>query len=243
MRLMVLCAALAFQLHAGMPSAISVKTPYGPMELYGISFERWLACEFKASLSNSTGVAWANLDFKISIDAIDGSGQKASASANVHVERIGGDNVSIARGLCDVPPRFNPVAANAVLMHGQPDPLDVARFERAERQRKNAETKAAADSAARSAALAKLPILNSGSAAAFIGSDRKCAQQFQEALGMDGLEKRKRIAELVSYGCGFLADSPVRVTSGQRDGAFVLITLADGRQQGKSGWIPVAWLR
>ena len=62
--------------------------------------------------------------------------------------------------------------------------------------------------------LAKLPMIVSGGESIFLGSDRKCAEQFQQALAMDGLEKRKRLADLISHGCGFIAASPARVTGG-----------------------------
>lgn len=107
-----------------------------------------------------------------------------------------------------------------------------------------AERKRVADAAAaRAAYLAKLPLMNAGSPLAFLGSDRKCAEQFQQALGMDGLEKRKRIADLISYGCGVTVDSPVRVVAGQQDRDFLVVTVADGKFEGKSGWVPVSWLK
>ena len=109
-----------------------------------------------------------------------------------------------------------------------------------ERARGNA---AEARVAARAAELAKLPLLSSGGTTAFVGADRKCAQQFQEALALDGLEKRKRIADLVTYGCGFIAHSPIRVTTTPQLGEYVLITIADGNQAGRSGWVPVLWVK
>lgn len=96
---------------------------------------------------------------------------------------------------------------------------------------------------ARAARLAKLPWVNSGGLSAFIASDRKCAEQFQQALAMDGLEKRKHLADLLSYGCGFLADSPVHAELLQKDGNYALVKLAEGKQDGRSGWVPVAWMK
>lgn len=108
---------------------------------------------------------------------------------------------------------------------------------------RSAETKRNADlAAARAVGLSRLPLLNSGAQAVFLGSDRKCAQQFQDAVAMEGLEKRKRIADLITYGCGFVAQSPVRVVLLQRDGGFAKVTLGDGKDEGKSGWVPAAWL-
>jgi hypothetical protein len=94
------------------------------------------------------------------------------------------------------------------------------------------------------AALAKLPTLDSRAAVVFLGTDRKCAVQFREAVdSMDGLEKRKRMADLVSYGCGFITGGPVHVKVGGFDANYVLVELAEGTQQGKRGWVPIEWIR
>ena len=71
--------------------------------------------------------------------------------------------------------------------------LALKQAEEAARQRdikvKALAAKKKADAAAQEAArIAKLPRLVSGRAYAFLGSDRKCAEQFQQALTMDGLE-------------------------------------------------------
>ena len=60
---------------------------------------------------------------------------------------------------------------------------------------------------------------------------------------MDGLEKRKRMSDLVAYGCGFLADSPVHVELVQNDSAYALVRLAEGKEDGRNGWVPVAWMK
>jgi hypothetical protein len=91
--------------------------------------------------------------------------------------------------------------------------------------------------------LAKLPVLRAGDATSlFIGSDRRCAEQFQEALSREGLEKRKRIAELVQYGCGFAVAGGVRVSVQQR-GPFSFVLIEEGTDRGKQGWVPEGWLR
>ncbi len=109
----------------------------------------------------------------------------------------------------------------------------------------NAEKKKAADAAAREAArLAKLPILHSGLQAAFLGSDRKCAEQFQQALAMDGLEKRKRIADLVSYNCGNIVGDGVHVSAvGPPSGGYRQVSVEEGRDRFKHGWIPESWIK
>jgi hypothetical protein len=104
--------------------------------------------------------------------------------------------------------------------------------------------KGAADAAAAHARyLASLPTLQAGAQVAFLGADRKCAEQFQQALGMDGLEKRKRIADLVSYGCGVIVDGTARITIGTRDGNYSQVTIADGKHTGKEGWVPNIWVK
>jgi hypothetical protein len=114
------------------------------------------------------------------------------------------------------------------------------RQEAAARAQKQGEEAAAR---ARAAYLAKIPLISSGSSVLFVASDRKCAMQFQQALAMDGLEKRKRLAELVTYNCGIIGESPVHAEIAKRDGDYVLVKLADGKHEGQSGWVPVAWVR
>jgi hypothetical protein len=106
------------------------------------------------------------------------------------------------------------------------------------------ETRALAAEAARIAAIAKLPMLDSGMSAAFVGSDRKCSEEFQQALAMEGVEKRKRIAELVSYHCGFIVGEPrAHVLRLNEDRGFCEVRLASGKHAGESGWSPCAWIR
>jgi hypothetical protein len=111
----------------------------------------------------------------------------------------------------------------------------------AKRRKELADKKAAAD--ARLAYLAKFPILQNGSPVAFIGSDRKCSAQFVEAAAMEGLEKRKRIADLIVYGCGFTVDTGTHVSVTQKDGAYALVKVIEGGHDGKSGWVPISWLK
>jgi hypothetical protein len=122
------------------------------------------------------------------------------------------------------------------------------------------------------AEMAKLPILNgdlvvqdgkgAGSSLAFLASDQKCAEQFQQALSMEGLGKRQRIADLVTYKCGSLIKTPVRleklslatVESIMDKAIYVRVTIADvpelsvaginlpGESKGRSGWVPLSWL-
>jgi tetratricopeptide (TPR) repeat protein len=100
------------------------------------------------------------------------------------------------------------------------------------------------------AEMAKLPILNGGSSVAFLAADRKCAEQFQKAFSMEGLEKRKRLAELVQYKCGLVVDTPVHlaklpvetVEAIQHKATYTSVTIAEGESKGKSGWVPTSWV-
>jgi hypothetical protein len=92
------------------------------------------------------------------------------------------------------------------------------------------------------AAIAKLPIVDSGMVSVFVASDRKCSEQFVDALKMEGIEKRKRLADLVTYGCGFLVDPGMHVSRIREDRAFCEVRVANGKKLG-SGWVPCAWVK
>ena len=95
----------------------------------------------------------------------------------------------------------------------------------------------------RQAIVASLPILDNGAETIFIGSDKRCAEQFIEATKMEGLEKRKRLADLMTYGCGFITTARVHVAVETRAGAFALVRIAHGSNEGKSGWVSVTWIK
>ncbi len=113
-------------------------------------------------------------------------------------------------------------------------------------EEKERTTRAAAEGkarAARAAYLGGLPVISNGNAAIFIGSDRKCSEQFVQAMSMDGLEKRKKMAELVTFGCGYLVDAGIHVKRLAADAAYCRVEPAEGKQAGKSGWVPCSWVK
>lgn len=146
----------------------------------------------------------------------------------------------LAKADCKV---FEPDRVSITMSGGVPNAADVSAFARREKAARETQERLASENARRQAYLAKLPLLNSRSAATFVGSDRKCAVQFQHALAMDGLEKRKRIAELVSYGCGIVVEGTVHVQVETTDRDYATVTIAEGKFAGKSGWVPTAWLK
>ena len=245
------------------PLGATIHTTYGDVRITQIEViqREWdRPCGFMARAVNSSPVAWENATFMITVSGVDKRLAHVELQISATAEYIGSDpdNWYHVVGRCveqaggdpgtgnDKQAAITPYRVDVKLTHGTPDPGDVANFPRWKADQAAAvvaKKRAVAAAATRAAMLAKLPILNSGTTVAFLGADLKCAQQFEEALRMDGLEKRKRIADLVTYGCGVLVDVPVRAMSGQREGTFVLVTIADGKQQGKSGWIPFAWLK
>lgn len=59
----------------------------------------------------------------------------------------------------------------------------------------------------------------------------------------EGLEGRKRLAELVTYKCGVVFDAPVHALVRSRESPYAQIELLEGKTQGRAGWIPEAWLK
>jgi hypothetical protein len=118
------------------------------------------------------------------------------------------------------------IAANAAAM-------------KAEQDRQASIKKAEQD---RQASLAKMSTLSNGAELIFVGADRKCSEQFVQAAGMEGLEKRKRLAELISYGCGFTTRTGSHISVLQSSAGFSLVKLEDGKETGRTGWIPTKWM-
>jgi hypothetical protein len=196
------------------------------------------------NVENASGVSWPRIDFLINAGGRDTSDIPWTFQATVTIADLTIDAARYVADGCNGFFSYSTIDKFSItIANGTPDPRDVKAYKQATAAAQ-AERKRAADAAAsRAAFLSKLPTLNAGGSVAFLGSDRKCAVQFQDALAMEGLEKRKRIAELVSYQCGILVDNSVRITPGQRDGTFLVVTIADGKHQGKSGWVPIAWLK
>jgi hypothetical protein len=60
---------------------------------------------------------------------------------------------------------------------------------------------------------------------------------------MDGLEKRKRVSELISYGCGFLVSGPLHVSVVRKEAGYSLVRLAEGEHSGELGWVPTSLVK
>jgi hypothetical protein len=90
---------------------------------------------------------------------------------------------------------------------------------------------------ARQRALEQLPYISTLSTAAFVAADEKCAIDYASALRIGGLDGRKRVAELVTYHCGFLVDNGTRVAIQSREGLYSVVKIVDGKSAGELGWI------
>jgi hypothetical protein len=60
---------------------------------------------------------------------------------------------------------------------------------------------------------------------------------------MDGLERRKRLTDLLAYGCGFNVPSGTHARVLDRRAGFSLIELLDPKSNGGRGWAKDSWLK
>jgi len=209
-------------------------------------FSGGATCMFVGNVEEVGGVTWRNLELSIRLSGAS-DGNPVSVDIPIRIETIEGHQHREVKATCsDKPwPQFTPTEMTAKVISGAPTKSDgkdvLNHFE---------------------ASYGKLPILNTGSAVAFLASDRKCAQQFQQAFSMDGIEKRKRIAELIQYQCGSVIDVPVRLEALSVDavetigdgGLYVKVTVADcvgalkncplgnEKARGKTGWVLAKWV-
>jgi hypothetical protein len=92
-------------------------------------------------------------------------------------------------------------------------------------------------------ALAKTPTVVNDMALMFFGADRKCAEEYSAALSMDGLAKRKKLAELVAFGCGFTEKQNMHVLQVGKEQGFCLVRLVEGDHYDKQGWVQCGWIK
>ena len=210
-------------------------------------------CKLSGSIDNQTEGAWSDSVFSV---VARGNKPGEIFRLNLLVKQIPFEGKTAFGEYCwyddkllSVPP-FEAVSYSIVFEGGYwtPGP-DAARKEaaraRAAEAAKIAKAKIAREAAVRARAefLAKFPTIQSGFTSAFVGSDKKCSAQFLEAAGMEGLEKRKRLADLIAFGCGFIVPNSTHVTVERKDGSFALVKMIDGDKTNQSGWVPVSWVK
>ncbi len=85
---------------------------------------------------------------------------------------------------------------------------------------------------------ARAILVDSGSSVGLLAADTKCAAELKEAMSLQGLEGRKKLAELVTYKCITTYDSPIHAVEIGRDETWAQVRIIEGPASGKSGWVP-----
>jgi hypothetical protein len=210
--------------------------------------------DIELTLTNKTPFNWASLHFKMTLEGY-GSNVDSSISHTIYMRSdyiTAGTSVNLVNRAMLEEPVFHVRRCVIDIVGGRRDPPPEELAKRKAEEKKALQKAAAlkAASAAQQAAaeerrrmLAAAPKLHNGSDLVILGADRKCLQQAIDTGSMDGLEKRKRISELISYQCIFTAPdgTPVQIKSTEAKQREVVII--DGPLSGKSGWVLESWLR
>lgn len=189
--------------------------------------------ELTGQIENATGRQWDNIQILVQIS---GGGQSKTARIRI--------------------PSMPPESSQGFTAEIPSEPFQVDSYsfrlvggvasdtpEESARKTADARVRAARDREERARYLAQFPMLLPGSEAAFVGADRKCAAQFVEAMQMEGLEKRKRIAELISFRCGFTVKCGTRVQPLNSESGYTQVKVVEGERADQAGWVPAGWIR
>jgi hypothetical protein len=118
----------------------------------------------------------------VELGGIGVDGQRSSITIPVEIAVISGDEAKLAFANCSGDwPKIGPDQVSISMIAGTPNASDVASLNQWEKIRQQV----VSETARRQAYIAKLPLLNSRSGVAFVGSDRKCAEQFQQAVTLE----------------------------------------------------------
>ncbi len=239
-------------------SVVVKTTQYGNFEFVNISIadriEPYDICMVAGDINNKTDGSWTENEFSIELLSAK-NGESVSVIVAVDNIPFGATRTHFSaycygakQSTRHLP--FEPVSYLITFGGGyrEPGPEAAKKETAAARLKADAALKArrnkeVAVAKARADYLAKFPIVESGFTSAFVGSDKKCSAEFLEAAAMEGLEKRKRLADLVAFGCGFITSNGAHATVIVKDGKFALVKMIDGDKQGQSGWVPVGWLK
>lgn len=93
------------------------------------------------------------------------------------------------------------------------------------------------------ARLAKMPSVVSGTSGVFVAADTACARDYAVAMNAGGIEGRKKLADLLTYQCGKIADSGFHVTVIRRQSPYAQVHIENGTLSGSVGWVSEAWLQ
>jgi hypothetical protein len=93
------------------------------------------------------------------------------------------------------------------------------------------------------AELRRYPAISNGYVTIFVGADRRCSEQFAQALSIGGLELRKTTDELLKYHCGFTEMTGLRAKKLDVSAGYCRVKFLEGDHQDQEGWVPCGWLR
>lgn len=205
---------------------------------------------FGGSIENQTGARWSAVLLRFTFGGDQGNG---GAALDVRELVIWDDKPTPFSEVVlpsEMPGKLSPVTVELIEGKRTRTPAELAETEK---QKQQTEAKKRALSAKRSAErkaeaekhrafLAKLPKLNRNGVAAPVASDLGCLRDAEAVLGEEGLEARKKLSELISYGCIFVPPVLTPVVRLGSEGNAVWIKIADGDYEGRVGWVRKSWL-
>jgi len=217
---------------------VTASTKYGPIAFLNLGVSQ---DSVTAQVDNRSETGWEPVRFVLTL-----KGPEGSKSINNTINKMARGETARLLSVPEGAP-FQPERCFILMVGGVPrSPRlegsiralehDAMVAEAAQREQERIATE-------RSKMLASAPKLDSGTGPVLLGADKKCLDQAIEASKMEGLEKRKKIAELAGYGCVFTVDRlpPVRVEGAE--GGFSRVTPIDGPKAGHTGWVLSSWLR
>jgi hypothetical protein len=119
-----------------------------------------------------------------------------------------------------------------------------AKAKLAAEKKKLVEQKTDADTRARAHReyLSSLPRLYGATDKVPVAVDAGCLADLRKARSLEGVERRKKLAELLAYGCIFMAPSGTHVQATKRADGSYAVDLEDNAVAGKSGIIESEFL-
>jgi hypothetical protein len=91
--------------------------------------------------------------------------------------------------------------------------------------------------------LASLSIANNRDTIVFVASECKWATEYADAVRQQGQLNLKRITELLAFGYGVVVDSGTHVRILGEAQGHARVSIEEGIQAGKEGWVPSSWVR
>ncbi len=217
---------------------VTAVTRYGPIVFHNLIVSQ---DSVTAQVDNRSETGWEPVRFVLTL-----KGPEGSKWMNITIDKMARGETARLLSVPEGAP-FQPETCFILMVGGVPRSPSVQGIigalgrelrgaEAAQREQERIATE-------RSKMLAGAPKLDSGTAPVLLGADKKCLDQAIEASKMEGLEKRKKTAELVAYGCVFTVDRLTPVGVEGAEGRYSRVTPIDGPQAGHTGWVLSSWIR